>query len=274
MYSRLLLRQFKHTLRRSPCSRAYHQYLTYSPKVKEALANNEPVVALESTIISHGMPYPMNVETARAVEKIVENGGCVPATVALMDGKIHVGLTDEVLERLGKHGSSVVKASRRDLAMVLSQGLMGATTVSTTMMAAHRAGIRIFVTGGIGGVHRGAETTYDISADLTELGRTPITVVCAGAKSILDLPKTLEFLETQGVPVVTFGDSDDFPAFFTPKSGLKAKTNLDLDTKNGIVVAVPIPEESAADSKGINKAIKVAIQESMYAPAMITACSD
>ncbi|KAJ2380454.1 hypothetical protein GGI05_006303, partial [Coemansia sp. RSA 2603] len=247
-------------------------YIRLSPRVREALANGEPVVALESTIISHGMPYPQNIDTARQVEQVVALHGSTPATIALITGKIHVGLSDEDLVHLGKSGRSAVKTSRRDMAAVLSQRLLGATTVSGTMIAAHMAGIRIFATGGIGGVHRGAELTMDISADLTELGRTPVAVVCAGAKSILDLPKTLEFLETQGVPVIAYGKSSEFPAFFSPRSGLQApwhiqtpeqaasliKTSTDIGLKTGQVIAVPIPEEYAEDSRMFEQAVDTA----------------
>ncbi|KAJ1915043.1 hypothetical protein H4219_004512 [Mycoemilia scoparia] len=219
----------------------------------------------------------MNVDTAREVEAIVTNGGCVPATVAIMDGKIRVGLVDEELEKLGRLKGQVFKTSRRDLAVVLGQNLVGATTVSTTMIAAHLSGIKVFVTGGIGGVHRGAEKTWDVSADLEELGRTPVAVVCAGAKSILDIPKTLEYLETKGVPVVTFGETQDFPAFFSPKSGLKSpwhvntpdsaaniiKTSLDLGMGNGIVFSVPIPDELAADANMIEIAIQKSVKEAV-----------
>ncbi|KAJ2863500.1 hypothetical protein GGH94_003545 [Coemansia aciculifera] len=250
--------------------------LRLSPVVRDALANGAPVVALESTIISHGMPYPQNVETAQQVEQIVKENGATPATIALIDGKIHVGLGDAELEQLGKSGSSAIKTSRRDMAAVLSQRLLGATTVSGTMVAAHMAGIQVFATGGIGGVHRGAELTMDVSADLTELGRTPVAVVCAGAKSILDLPKTLEFLETQGVPVVAYGKSRQFPAFFSPDSGLLApwamqtpeqvarliKTNAELGLMTGQVIAVPIPNEYAERSAEIERAIGVAVRES------------
>ncbi|KAJ2029282.1 hypothetical protein H4S03_007480 [Coemansia sp. S3946] len=250
-------------------------YLHLSPAVRNALANGEPVVALESTIISHGMPYPQNVETARQVEQIVKENGATPATIALIDGKIHVGLGDAELEQLGKSGKSAIKTSRRDMAAVLSQRLLGATTVSGTMVAAHMADIQVFATGGIGGVHRGAELTMDISADLTELGRTPVAVVCAGAKSILDLPKTLEFLETQGVPVVAYGESRRFPAFFSPDSGMLApwamqtpeqvaqliKTNAELGLMTGQVIAVPIPNEYAESSAEIERAINIAVRE-------------
>ncbi|KAJ2255151.1 hypothetical protein GGI13_001763 [Coemansia sp. RSA 455] len=250
-------------------------YLHLSPAVRNALANGEPVVALESTIISHGMPYPQNVETARQVEQIVKENGATPATIALIDGKIHVGLGDAELEQLGKSGKSAIKTSRRDMAAVLSQRLLGATTVSGTMVAAHMADIQVFATGGIGGVHRGAELTMDISADLTELGRTPVAVVCAGAKSILDLPKTLEFLETQGVPVVAYGESRRFPAFFSPDSGMLApwamqtpeqvaqliKTNAELGLMTGQVITVPIPNEYAESSAEIERAINIAVRE-------------
>ncbi|KAJ1947421.1 hypothetical protein FBU59_001876 [Linderina macrospora] len=256
-------------------TRQLSSYIRLSPRVSEALKNREPVVALESTIISHGMPYPQNVATAQQVEKIVSEYGSVPATIALIDGKIHVGLTNDELERLGKSGKAAVKTSRRDMAAVLSQKVLGATTVSATMIAAHMAGIAIFATGGIGGVHRGAESTMDISADLTELGKTPVTVVCAGAKSILDLPKTLEFLETQGVPVVAYGESSEFPAFFSPRSGLRApwnmqtpeevarmtKTALELGLQTGQVIAVPIPDAFAKQSAEIELAIERAVGE-------------
>ncbi|KAJ2908573.1 hypothetical protein GGI21_002749, partial [Coemansia aciculifera] len=257
------------SLLRSACIRL-------SPAVRDALANRAPVVALESTIISHGMPYPQNVETARQVEHIVSENGSTPATIALIDGKIHIGLGDAELEQLGRSGQSAVKTSRRDMAAVLSQRLLGATTVSGTMVAAHMAGISVFATGGIGGVHRGAELSMDVSADLTELGRTPVAVVCAGAKSILDLPKTLEFLETQGVPVVAYGESKRFPAFFSPDSGLQApwsmqtpdqvarliRTNAELGLMTGHVIAVPIPDEYAERSAEIERAIGVAVKES------------
>ncbi|KAJ2879530.1 hypothetical protein H4R27_005252 [Coemansia aciculifera] len=263
-----------------PRARRYSSHLAtclrLSPVVRDALANGAPVVALESTIISHGMPYPQNVETARQVEQIVKENGATPATIALIDGKIHVGLGDAELEQLGKSGKSAIKTSRRDMAAVLSQRLLGATTVSGTMVAAHMAGIQVFATGGIGGVHRGAELTMDVSADLTELGRTPVAVVCAGAKSILDLPKTLEFLETQGVPVVAYGESRQFPAFFSPDSGMLApwtmqtpeqvarfiKTNAELGLMTGQVIAVPIPNEYAERSAEIECAIGVAVRES------------
>ncbi|KAJ2757922.1 hypothetical protein H4S06_002942, partial [Coemansia sp. BCRC 34490] len=262
-------------------TRSLSSYVKLSAKVSAALANNEPVVALESTIISHGMPYPQNVETAQAVEAIVAKEGATAATVALIDGKIHVGLEQDELIRLARNDNDsttpVVKASRRDIALVLSQRMLGATTVSGTMVAAHMAGIRLFATGGIGGVHRGAECTMDVSADLTELGRTPVTVVCAGAKSILDLPKTLEYLETQGVPVIAYGESNDFPAFFSPRSkdGLTVPwslqtpeqvaalvhTNEQIGLQSGHVVAVPIPSKDATNSAEIERAVDTAVRE-------------
>ncbi|KAJ2517131.1 hypothetical protein H4217_004155 [Coemansia sp. RSA 1939] len=262
-------------------TRRLSSYVKLSAKVSAALANNEPVVALESTIISHGMPYPQNVETAQAVEAIVAKEGATAATVALIDGKIHVGLEQDELIRLARNDNDsttpVVKASRRDIALVLSQRMLGATTVSGTMVAAHVAGIRLFATGGIGGVHRGAECTMDVSADLTELGRTPVTVVCAGAKSILDLPKTLEYLETQGVPVIAYGESNDFPAFFSRRSkeGLTVPwslqtpeqvaalvhTNEQIGLQSGHVVAVPIPSEDATNSAEIERAVDTAVRE-------------
>ncbi|KAJ2084104.1 hypothetical protein H4R24_000313 [Coemansia sp. RSA 988] len=246
-----------------------------SSRVREALSNGEPVVALESTIISHGMPYPQNIEIAQQVEAAVTANGSTPATIALIDGRIHVGLSDEELVRIGKGDEPVVKASRRDMAAVLSQRVLGATTVSGTMIAAQMAGISVFATGGIGGVHRGAENTMDISADLTELGRTPVAVVCSGAKSILDLPKTLEYLETQGVPVVAYGESNNFPAFFSPRSGLRApwhmktpeqvaaliRTNAELDLQSGMVIAVPIPGEHTNASAEIEQAIESALRD-------------
>ncbi|KAI9485526.1 MAG: Indigoidine synthase A family protein [Benjaminiella poitrasii] len=247
-----------------------------TPEIKYAIQNQGPVVALESTIISHGMPYPQNVETAKSVETIVRDQGAIPATIALLNGKIHIGLTDHELEYLGKVGRKAQKSSRRDLSMVLSQKKTGATTVASTMILARAAGIPIFVTGGIGGVHRGAEQSFDISADLTELGKTPISVVCAGVKSILDIPKTLEYLETQGVTVATLhNQSKRFPAFYTPDSGIDSPYHIDntldaaksilanhqLELNSGIVFAVPIPNESAADVKSIQNAIDTAISE-------------
>ena len=197
---------------------ALNKYLDVSPEVAQALAEGRPVVALESTIISHGMPYPQNVETALAVERIIRENGAVPATIAIIGGRLKAGCSKEEIEHLGRAGTSVAKASRRDLAVLCARGQDGATTVTTTMIIAHMAGIKVFATGGIGGVHRGAETTMDISADLEELGQTPVMVVCAGAKSILDLGLTLEYLETKGVPVIGYG-TEELPAFYTRKSG-------------------------------------------------------
>ncbi|MCA2010732.1 pseudouridine-5'-phosphate glycosidase [Cereibacter sphaeroides] len=229
--------------------------LTYSPEVAAARAEGRPLVALESTIITHGMPFPQNVETARKVEATVRESGAVPATIAILDGVIHVGLTDEELDRLGQ-AKGVMKLSRADLAVCLAAGKTGATTVAATMICAHLAGISVFATGGIGGVHRGAEDSFDISADLLELAQTPVTVVAAGAKAILDLPKTLEVLETQGVPVIAVGQ-DDLPAFWSRASGLAAPLRMDdaaqiasahklrgaLGLKGGQLVANPIPAE-------------------------------
>ena len=189
-------------------------YLDISPEVATALKNGKPVVALESTIISHGMPYPQNVETALRVEQTIRDGGAVPATIAVIGGKLKAGLSEAEIEYLGKKGTAVTKASRRDLPVLVAKGQDGATTVATTMIIAALAGIKVFATGGIGGVHRGAEITMDISADLEELARTPVMVICAGAKSILDLGLTLEYLETKGVPVIGFG-TEELPAFYT-----------------------------------------------------------
>ena len=202
-----------------------HSHLIYSEEVRAATLSGKPVVALESTIISHGMPYPQNVQTAREVEQLIRDRGAVPATIAVMNGKIHIGLSDAELELLGQSGDAL-KVSRRDLPYVLTTKKLGATTVAATMICAQLAGIQVFVTGGIGGVHRGAETSFDISADLQELARTSVAVVCAGAKSILDIGLTLEYLETYGVPVVSVGQSA-FPAFFTRDSGFRADFQLD-----------------------------------------------
>lgn len=251
-----------------------NKYLDVNPEVAEALANGKPVVALESTIISHGMPYPQNVETALNVEKIIRENGAVPATIAIIGGRLKAGLTAEEIEYFGKKGRAIHKASRRDLAVLCARGEDGATTVTTTMIIAHMAGIRFFATGGIGGVHRGAETTMDISADLEELGRTPVMVCCAGAKSILDLGLTLEYLETKGVPVIGYG-TDELPAFYTRQSGFgvdyridtpedlaaafKAQNDLQL---GGFLVTNPIPEEYAMDKAVIDAAIEQAVAES------------
>ncbi|HCA34524.1 MAG TPA: pseudouridine-5-phosphate glycosidase, partial [Lachnospiraceae bacterium] len=191
-----------------------NQFLDMSPEVKEAMETGKPVVALESTIISHGMPYPKNVETALNVQRIIRENGAVPATIAIIKGRLKAGLTDNEIEYLGKTGRAVPKASRRDLPILVAEGKDGATTVTTTMMIAHMAGIEVFATGGIGGVHRGAQKTFDISADLEELANTPVMVICAGAKAILDLGLTLEYLETKGVPVIGYG-TQELPAFYS-----------------------------------------------------------
>ena len=252
-----------------------NQYLDIAPEVKEALDAGKPVVALESTIISHGMPYPQNVETALNVEKLIRENGAVPATIAIIGGRLKAGLSPEEIDYLGKTGTAVPKASRRDLPVLVSKGMDGATTVTTTMIIAHLAGISVFATGGIGGVHRGAETTMDISADLEELAHTPVMVICAGAKSILDLGLTLEYLETHGVPVIGYG-TEELPAFYTRKSGFKVDYELDspaelaaafhtkqeLGLVGGMLVANPIPEAYSMDHEVINKAIDAAIAES------------
>ena len=253
-----------------------NKYLDLAPEVAEALENGRPVVALESTIISHGMPYPKNVETAMLVEKTIRDNGAVPATIAVIGGRLKAGLSREEIEYLGKAGRTVAKASRRDLAALVAAGKDGATTVTTTMIIAHMAGIDIFATGGIGGVHRGAETTMDISADLEELGSTPVMVVCAGAKSILDLGLTLEYLETKGVPVIGYG-TDELPAFYTRQSGFGVDYRADspaqlasmfsaqkeLGMKGGMLVTNPIPEEYAMDKAVIDAAIEQALRESV-----------
>ncbi|MDF2985397.1 MAG: indigoidine synthase family protein [Eubacterium sp.] len=250
------------------------KYLDINPEVKKALEEGKAVVALESTIISHGMPYPKNVETALNVEGIVRENGAVPATIAIINGKLKVGLSTEEIEYIGKGSTEVVKTSRRDIPFVLAKGLDGATTVASTMIIASLAGIKIFATGGIGGVHRGAQETFDISADLQELAHTDVAVICAGAKSILDIGLTLEYLETQGVPVVGFG-TDELPAFYTSKSGFGVdyrvdtpkelaealKTKWDLGLKGGAVIANPIPEEYEMNPDVINRAIADALKE-------------
>ena len=251
-----------------------NKYLDVKPEVAEAVAAGKPVVALESTIISHGMPYPQNVETALAVEKIIRENGAVPATIAIIGGRLKAGLTPEEIEYFGKKGTEITKASRRDLAVLCARGMDGATTVTTTMIIAHMAGIKIFATGGIGGVHRGAETTMDISADLEELAHTPVMVVCAGAKSILDLGLTLEYLETHGVPVIGYG-TKELPAFYTRHSGFGVdyeidtpeelaaafKTQHELGLQGGMLVTNPIPEEYSMDADVINRAIDEAIED-------------
>lgn len=252
-----------------------NKYLDISPEVQQALADGKPVVALESTIISHGMPYPKNVETAMLVEKTIRENGAVPATIAIIGGRLKAGLSPEEIEYLGKSGRKVAKVSRRDLAAIVASGADGATTVTTTMIIAHMAGIKVFATGGIGGVHRGAETTMDISADLEELANTPVMVVCAGAKSILDLGLTLEYLETKGVPVIGYG-TDELPAFYTRRSGFGVdyrvdtpeqlaamfKAQQELGMKGGMLVTNPIPEQYAMDKAVIDAAIEQAVAES------------
>ena len=251
-----------------------NKYLDISPEVSAALAAGKPVVALESTIISHGMPYPQNVKTALEVEQIIRDNGAVPATIAIIGGRLKAGLTPAEIEYFGKKGPEIAKASRRDLPVLVARGQDGACTVTTTMMIAHMAGIGVFATGGIGGVHRGAETTMDISADLEELGQTPVMVICAGAKSILDLGLTLEYLETKGVPVIGYG-TRELPAFYTRKSGFEVDYQVDtpaelaaifhasheLGLKGGMLVTNPIPEEYSMDPAVINKAIDQAIAE-------------
>ena len=251
-----------------------NKYLDLSPEVAEALAAGKPVVALESTIISHGMPYPQNVETALMVEKTIRDNGAVPATIAVIGGRLKAGLSPSEIEYLGKKGRAVTKASRRDLPVLVARGEDGATTVTTTMIIANLAGIKVFATGGIGGVHRGAETTMDISADLEELAMTPVMVICAGAKSILDLGLTLEYLETKGVPVIGYG-TDELPAFYTRRSGFKVdyridtpeelaaafRAKLEMGLRGGMLVTNPIPEEYSMDPDRINAAIDQAIAE-------------
>ncbi len=250
-----------------------NRFLEINPEVKAALDAGKPVVALESTIISHGMPYPQNVETALKVEQIIRDNGAVPATIAIIGGKLKAGCTPEEIEYLGKQGQKVAKASRRDLAALCARGADGATTVTTTMIIAHMAGIKVFATGGVGGVHRGAETTMDISADLEELAHTPVMVVCAGAKSILDLGLTLEYLETHGVPVIGYG-TDELPAFYTRKSGFGVDYRVDSPEElaamfsvqrelgfGGMLVTNPIPEEYSMDPDVINGAINEAIEQ-------------
>lgn len=248
-------------------------YIVLSEEVQKAKDEGAPIVALESTIISHGMPYPQNVEMALEVEEIIRQNGAVPATIAIIDGKIKVGLNEEELELFGK-SSDVAKVSRRDLAQVVATKKLGATTVATTMICAEMADIEMFVTGGIGGVHRGAETTMDISADLEELAQTNVAVVCAGAKSILDLGLTMEYLETKGVPVIGY-ETEYLPSFYSRSSEFKLpfhtdsvdviaetlKTKWELDLQGGAVIANPIPEEHAMDEDFINGIIAKAIEE-------------
>ncbi|MDE1148330.1 MAG: pseudouridine-5'-phosphate glycosidase [Azospirillaceae bacterium] len=247
-------------------------YCVIKAEVAAAVKAGRAVVALESTVISHGLPYPANIETAQAMEATVRTHGAVPATIAILDGRIRVGLEAEDFQRLAAGG--IRKVSRRDLPLVLAAGGDGATTVSATMIGARLAGISVFATGGIGGVHRGAETTLDISADLEELARTDVAVVCAGAKAILDLPKTLEYLETRGVPVIGYG-TDHFPAFYTANCALPVDARCDsaedvarilrakwhLGLTGGAIIAVPIPEEAALDAEAIEQAIRLAVAE-------------
>ena len=251
-----------------------NKHLDIAPEVALALEEGRPVVALESTIISHGMPYPKNVETALLVERTIRDNGAVPATIAVIGGRLKAGLSREEIEYLGKAGRQVAKASRRDLPALVARKADGATTVATTMIIAHMAGIGIFATGGIGGVHRGAETTMDISADLEELAQTPVMVVCAGAKSILDLGLTLEYLETKGVPVLGYG-TEELPAFYTRKSGFGVDYRVDspeelaaffraqrgLGYRGGMLVTNPIPEDYAMDKAVIDAAIEQALRE-------------
>lgn len=248
--------------------------LKISEEVRNALEQGKPVVALESTIISHGMPYPDNVKTALTVEKTVRENGAVPATIAIIKGVPTVGLSEEEIEHLGKEGTKVVKVSRRDIPVVIAKKLDGATTVASTMIFAEMAGIKVFATGGIGGVHRGATETMDISADLEELHQTNVTVVCAGAKSILDLGLTLEYLETKGVPVLGY-KTDELPAFFTRKNGFKVDYRMDspeeiaaavkakdaLGLSGGMLVANPVPEEYSMDPDKIEAVISEAVEE-------------
>lgn len=253
----------------------FHQnIIEFHPNVQEALIHNKPIVALESTIISHGMPFPQNLETAIQLETEIKNSGAVPATIALMNGKIKIGLTLSEMELLAKEGSKVYKTSRRDMAYVLSKKITGATTVAATMIAAKMAGIKIFATGGIGGVHRGASETFDISADLQELAKTDVTVVCAGVKSILDIGSTLEYLETMGVPVIGY-KTDEMPAFYSRKSGFKVDFNMksaqeiahflqvkeQINLQQGVLITQPVPEEYDMDKTLIDNAIEQALTE-------------
>jgi pseudouridine-5'-phosphate glycosidase len=251
----------------------YEKYLDINPEVKKALDEGKPVVALESTIISHGMPYPQNVETARRVEEIVRENGAIPATIAIINGRLKAGLTDDELEYFGKE-KGIVKASRRDIPFIISKKLDGATTVASTMIISELAGIKIFVTGGIGGVHRGASESFDISADLEELSKTNVAVICAGIKSILDIGLTLEYLETNGVPVVGY-KTDELPAFYSTKSGFSVdykaddakdvanalKAKWDLNLNGGMVIANPIKKIDSMDHNVITKAINDALIE-------------
>lgn len=251
----------------------YRNFMDIKPEVEKALEEGTPVVALESTIISHGMPYPKNVETALAVEEVIRKNGAVPATIAIIGGRIKIGITEEEIEYMAK-AENVLKVSRRDFPLVISQKLDGATTVAGTMIAANMAGIKVFVTGGIGGVHRGAGESFDISADLEELKMTDVAVVCAGVKSILDIGATLEYLETSGVPVITYG-ADSFPAFYSRESGFPAECRIDdtekiaslirtkdqLGLRGGILIACPIPAEDEIPFDKMDVVIKKALKE-------------
>nr|WP_199563507.1 MULTISPECIES: pseudouridine-5'-phosphate glycosidase [unclassified Oceanispirochaeta] len=249
-------------------------YLDIKEEVADALAEKKPVLALESTIISHGMPYPENVETALKVEKIAREAGVIPATIAIIGGRLKAGLSLDEIEYFGKKGTAIHKASRRDLPYLVSRGEDGATTVASTMIIAGMAGIPIFATGGIGGVHRGAENSFDISADLQELAQTDVAVICAGAKSILDLGLTLEYLETHGIPVLGY-KTEELPAFYTQKSGFKVdysmespaeiagllKAKWEMNLKGGVVIANPIPDEFSMDPEEINSVIETALKD-------------
>ena len=250
------------------------KYLEFNPEVRESIKTGGPVVALESTIIAHGMPYPQNVETDAALETIVRNNGAVPATIGILDGRIHVGMTASQIDFMGMEGPNIVKCSRRDLPVLLAKRMSGATTVAATMIIAGMSGIRLFATGGIGGVHRGAETTMDISADLPELARTSVAVVSAGVKSVLDIGLTLEYLETAGVPVIGYR-TDEFPAFYTRKSGFAVRHRMDdpsdiaemlhlkwaMALEGGVVIANPVSQESSMEHVYIQAAIEKALGE-------------
>ena len=252
------------------------KYIEVHPEVAQAIKENRPIVALESTIISHGMPFPQNKETALEVERIVRSHGAIPATIAILDGKFKVGLSTEEIEYLGKKGQGIVKASRRDIPYLISNKIDGATTVASTMIAASMAGISIFATGGIGGVHRGAETSFDVSADLQELANTNVAVICAGIKSILDLGLTLEYLETQGVPVLGY-KTKELPAFYTRKSGFEVDFKVDtpkdiahflqvkwaMKLKGGVVITNPVPTKYQQDYHKITEVIENALTEAV-----------
>ena len=263
-----------------------NQYISISQEVQEALQAGKPVVALESTIISHGMPYPQNVETALRVEQTIRENGAVPATIAIIGGQLKAGCTPEEIEYLGKKGQAVIKASRRDLPVLIARKEDGATTVTTTMIIAAMAGIKVFATGGIGGVHRGAQQTFDISADLEELAQTPVMVICAGAKSILDLGLTLEYLETKGVPIIGY-QTNELPVFYTRHSGFGVdyridtpeelaaafRAKLDCGLKGGMLVTNPIPEEYSMPKEVIDRAIEQALREMDEAGVHGKACT-